>query len=72
MARHKNYDLTKKEIEIYSAICDCGMTHTAELMENFKLSKSTIRTHISSIFQKLLVSSIAELIYRHYRGGTNE
>ena len=67
MSRLKNYDLTKKEKEIYLAICEGGLIRREALSKQFFLSKATIQTHLNHIFEKMQIHSIAELIYRYYR-----
>ena len=59
--------LTKKEKEIYLAICEEGIIDFKTLAEKFCISPNTIQTHYQRICQKTLCSSRAELIFQYYK-----
>lgn len=65
-------ELTKKEKEIYLAICEEGIIEFKDLAKKFFLEVSTIKTHYNNIRQKLLCKNRAELIFQHYKNSKKE
>jgi len=57
--------LTDKEIEVcIEFIKTKGVSNcTAIIADNLFVTKSTVKTHINSIYQKLLVNNQSELMY---------
>ena len=61
--------LTPREKEIEIAICKNGIITNFDLTNYFKISNSTLHSHLQSIFTKKEVHSKAELIYNYYKKG---
>ncbi len=59
LRRRKKYGLTNREVEIVAAIVD-GCTNK-EIAQKFSLSEDTVKHHLTSIFDKMGVSSRLEL-----------
>ena len=59
--------LTPREKEIEIAICKNGIITNFDLTNHFKISNSTLHSHLQSIYSKRGVDSKAELIYKFYQ-----
>ena len=59
--------LTPREKEIEIAICKNGIITNFDLTNHFKISNSTLHSHLQSIYSKWGVDSKAELIYKFYQ-----
>lgn len=59
--------LTPREKEIEIAICKNGIITNFDLTNYFKISNSTLHSHLQSIYSKRGVDSKAELIYKFYQ-----
>jgi len=58
-ARAKNYGLTRRELEIVSGVV-AGLINK-EIASHFKIAEDTVKHHMTSIFDKLGVSTRLEL-----------
>jgi DNA-binding CsgD family transcriptional regulator len=65
-------ELTKKEKEIYLAICEEGIIEFEDLAKKFFIEVSTIKTHYNVIRQKFLCKNRAELIFQYYKNKEKE
>jgi len=59
--------LTPREKEIELAICENGIITNFDLTNYFKISISTLHSHLQAIYLKRGVYSKAELIYKYYQ-----
>lgn len=56
------FSLTEREKEVCKSIKN-GILSYDKIAENLFISKTTIKTHITNIFQKLHIHSFPELVY---------
>jgi two-component system nitrate/nitrite response regulator NarL len=56
----RTFDLTPRELEIGSAVVRHGMTNK-EIARHFKIAEDTVKRHLNNIYNKLGVSTRAEL-----------
>jgi DNA-binding NarL/FixJ family response regulator len=56
----RKFDLTSRELEIVSAVVRHGMTNK-EIARHFKIAEDTVKHHLNNIYNKLGVSTRAEL-----------
>ena len=59
--------LSKREKEIYLAICEEGIIEFQDLAEKFFIEVSTVKTHYLTIRQKYCCKNKAELIFQYYK-----
>lgn len=57
--------LTKREKEIYNLLITTYMSYE-QIAEKMCVSRATVSSHITRIFQKCNVSSMRELVIKHY------
>lgn len=60
-------NLTEKEKEIIELICKKGILNYKDIAKKLVISRNTVRTHLSNIYNKLNLHSFAELMYWYYR-----
>lgn len=67
----KNFDyfeLTKQEKKIFDLIVLEGILTRKKLAEKLTISMSTACQHLDSLYSKLDVHSMTELVYNYYTG----
>lgn len=63
----KGVSLTKRELEIVALVAE-GLTNK-ETAERLCISQATVRTHLTSIFNKLGTSNRLKLVIYAYKNG---
>jgi len=63
----KGASLTKRELEVVALVAE-GLTNK-EVAERLCISQATVRTHLTSIFNKLGTSNRLKLVVYAYKNG---
>lgn len=63
-----NFELTKQEKKIFDLIVLEGCLTRKKLVEKLVVTDSTVANHLSTIYSKLDVHSMIELVYNYYTG----
>jgi len=63
-----NFELTKQEKKIFDLIVLEGYLTRKKLAKKLTIELCTISQHLESIYSKLDVHSMSELVYNYYTG----
>lgn len=61
--------LSKREKQIVKMVCEKEIITDKQIMKKLKISCCTVRTHFLHIYDKTLLTSKKDMIFKYYNGG---
>ena len=61
--------LSKREKQIVKMVCEKEIITDKQIMKRLKISYSTVRAHFLHIYDKTLLTSKKDMIFKYYNGG---